>query len=288
VDDDDSDLDVSTGSTFYADTDADGFGDSGATVAACLVPSGYVADDSDCDDARAAVNPAATEVCNSLDDDCDGATDDADTSLDTSTATTWYTDADSDGYGAATGTLACVQLSGTSTSASDCDDGDSAVHPGATETCDGADNDCDGTIDEGFSAVSTSITTASPTSSCNGNANRSVTFTACGCAPVTLTGSFHDNSDGSSGQVVGVSTSSSSMTLTWDDAPSGGDCDLDIRSAISWTASYSAGTMSITVTDSITGYSAGNSLVAGYTISDYGTTRRGSGSGTRTYTYSCY
>ena len=45
--------------------------------------------------------------------------------------------------------------------------------------------------------------------------------------------------------------------------------------------------MSITVTDSITGYDAGNSLQAGYSITSGGTTRRGSGSGSNTYTYSC-
>jgi hypothetical protein len=77
------------------------------------------------------------------------------------------------------------------------------------------------------------------------------------------------------------------MSLQWDDAPSGGDCDLDIRSQISWSASYSAGTMRISVSDSITGYDAGNSLVAGYSITSGGTVRRSSGSGSNTFTYSC-
>jgi hypothetical protein len=104
---------------------------------------------------------------------------------------------------------------------------------------------------------------------------------------VVLTGSFIDNSDGSGGQVTSVSTSSSSMTLQWDDSPSGGDCDLDIRSQVSWSASYSAGSMSVTVSDSITGYDAGHSLSAGYAITSGGTTRRSSGSGSNTYTYSC-
>jgi hypothetical protein len=289
IDDADASVDPSTGSVFYVDSDADGYGGS-STVFACTQPASTTTTSTDCDDSSSAVNPAATEVCNSIDDDCDGSIDDADSSLDSSTATTWYTDADSDGYGGSSGVLACSQPTGTTTSSADCDDSDSGVNPGATETCDGVDTDCDGSVDEGFSAVTSSISSTSPSGSCNGNSNRAVTFaaaSACGCPTVTLAGSFADNSDGSGGQVTAVSTSSSSMTIQWDDTTSGGDCDLDIASQISWTASYSAGTMSITVTDSITGYDAGNSIEAGYTITSGGTTRRSSGSGSQTYTYSC-
>jgi hypothetical protein len=60
--------------TFYADTDRDGFGDTSATMRACDMPSGYVADDTDCDDDDAAIHPNADEACNTADDDCDGTT----------------------------------------------------------------------------------------------------------------------------------------------------------------------------------------------------------------------
>jgi hypothetical protein len=53
----------------------------------------------DCDDGDAAVSPAATEICDGLDNDCDSAADDDDGSLDPSSATTWYADGDSDLYG---------------------------------------------------------------------------------------------------------------------------------------------------------------------------------------------
>ncbi|MES2644481.1 MAG: MopE-related protein [Myxococcota bacterium] len=120
------------GSVGYADADGDGF-------AACA----------ECDDTAAAVNPAATEVCNGADDDCDGAVDDADRSLDASTAATWYGDGDGDTYGDPDATvLACLQPAGTVVDATDCDDGRSAINPGATEVCNGTDDDCDGAVDD--------------------------------------------------------------------------------------------------------------------------------------------
>ncbi len=146
TDDEDTSLDSSTGTDWYADGDGDGYGDAGTSTQTCDVPSGYGADDTDCDDADAAINPAATEVCDEVDNDCDGLIDDNDTSLDASTGSTWYTDADSDGYGdASSSTMACEIVAGTTDDATDCDDSDASVNPGATETvADGADQDCDG------------------------------------------------------------------------------------------------------------------------------------------------
>lgn len=66
--------DASDASTWYADTDNDGYGDGGSATAACDVPSGYVAYDSEGDDADASVNPGESEVCeDGIDNDCDGA-----------------------------------------------------------------------------------------------------------------------------------------------------------------------------------------------------------------------
>ncbi|MFH1465992.1 MAG: putative metal-binding motif-containing protein [Pseudomonadota bacterium] len=63
--------------------------------------------------------------------------------------TTWYLDADGDGFGdPASGALACAPGSGQVADGSDCDDTDPQVHPGADERCDGVDDDCDGDIDE--------------------------------------------------------------------------------------------------------------------------------------------
>ena len=163
TDDADSSVDTSTGSTWYADTDGDGHGDASATTLACDAPSGSVSDATDCDDTDAAVSPSATEICNSIDDDCDGDIDDDDSSVDTSTGSTWYADTDGDGYGdPASSSLACAEPAGAVGDATDCDDSLASVYPGATETCDGVDEDCDGSIDEGVLGAATSC----PASSC--------------------------------------------------------------------------------------------------------------------------
>ncbi len=132
--------------TWYADADSDGYGDAGSTTVACDAPVGYLADDSDCDDTSADVSPADTELCNGLDDDCDGSTDE-DSAAD---AATWYADADSDGYGDASVTTdACSAPPGYVADDSDCDDTSSSVSPADTELCNGVDDDCDGSTDEG-------------------------------------------------------------------------------------------------------------------------------------------
>ncbi len=145
--DDDCDGTIDEGAsdaqTFWADADGDGWGDSSDRVEACELPSGYAAQEGDCDDDDAAVFPGAIESCNSVDDDCDGV-------VDNNSGLDWYTDADGDGFGdASDGTQSCDGSSGTVADSTDCDDGDATVHPGADEICDDADQDCDGTVDEG-------------------------------------------------------------------------------------------------------------------------------------------
>ncbi len=131
--------------TWYADDDADGYGDMASTTAACQQPSGFVGNDFDCDDGDPAISPDADEICNGIDDDCDGTVDE-DGAID---ATTWYADDDGDSYGdAADSFTSCAAPGGYVADATDCDDGDATVYPGADEHCDGVDSDCDGVLDE--------------------------------------------------------------------------------------------------------------------------------------------
>ena len=136
--------------TYYLDADSDGFADPDEALGLvrCSVPSGYLAvgagDAVDCDDADPLVSPAATESCNAVDDDCDGTVDEDD-AID---AVTWYADTDADGHGTVDVTrVACSAPSGFVSSSDDCDDADATALPGGVEVCDGQDNDCDGVTD---------------------------------------------------------------------------------------------------------------------------------------------
>jgi hypothetical protein len=139
---------------YWPDDDEDGYGDlATAPTHTCfdLLPSGYVLNGDDCNDARVGVNPGATEVCNPslTDEDCDGDVDEAD--RDTTTYS-WYVDGDEDGYGetGSTPIVTCQVVAGSATRAGDCRDDDPTINPGQDELCNTADidEDCDGKVDE--------------------------------------------------------------------------------------------------------------------------------------------
>ncbi len=114
--------------TWYADGDGDGYGDAAMAVEDCIAPSGTTSDSSDCDDGDADAYPGAPELCDGLDNDCDGVVPNDELDL------------DADGVAACEG---------------DCDDADAGIFPGAPETCaDGVDNNCDGAVDEDCSNCS--------------------------------------------------------------------------------------------------------------------------------------
>jgi hypothetical protein len=138
-------IDEGVRTTYYRDQDNDGYGSTlNGTTQACSVPAGYRTTSNDCNDNVTTVNPGATETCNGIDDNCVGG-------IDEGVKTTYYRDQDNDGYGATTNgtTQACSLPSGYRTTSNDCNDNVTAVNPGATETCNGVDDNCVGGIDEG-------------------------------------------------------------------------------------------------------------------------------------------
>ncbi len=149
VDDDDDDVDTSTGAEFWVDDDGDGFGDPERPVFACRRLDGLADNPNDCDDLQDVVRPGVAEVCDAIDNDCDGLVDDEDPDRDPSVAPLHYVDADRDGFGnPSTGIRACRAPQDTVSIAGDCDDGSAAISPDATEICDSVDNDCDNAIDD--------------------------------------------------------------------------------------------------------------------------------------------
>ncbi len=129
--------------TFYDDADDDGYGDSATGALACTAGVGEVADNTDCADGDADIYPGAVEHCDLVDEDCDEAIDN-----DAIDQVTYYLDSDGDLFGdPTTGVDACAGETGQVIDDTDCDDTRDTVYPGAIETCNLLDDDCDGTVD---------------------------------------------------------------------------------------------------------------------------------------------
>lgn len=187
---------------WYKDVDQDGYGDLDSTpVYSCYRIAGRVLSQNDCNDAEKTVNPNAPEICDGLDNDCNGLADfrlpginnfedddgdgaadaacggddcddhdprtsggaeevcdrvdnDCDGEVDEQTVQNiWYIDEDGDGWGVVLGSAvaSCDPVVNRATKYGDCDDSEVGVRPGQFEICDGIDQDCDGKIDEGAS-----------------------------------------------------------------------------------------------------------------------------------------
>ena len=131
-------------SLWYFDGDGDGYGVGGPNLACWSPGDQWVLVPGDCDDSDERILPGADEVCDGVDNDCDGEIDPP-----SAPDASWYRDADGDGWGGSDTVRSCVSPgSEWTTRGGDCEDGDSDVHPAAIEWCDTIDSDCSGS-DEG-------------------------------------------------------------------------------------------------------------------------------------------
>jgi len=103
---------------------------------------GFIGAD-DCDDNNADAYPLAPEFCDGTDGNCNGQIDDNPVD-----AGTWFADSDGDGFGLVSYSFTgCDAPADYTSTAGDCDDTNAAVNPGATESCNGIDDDCDSLVD---------------------------------------------------------------------------------------------------------------------------------------------
>jgi hypothetical protein len=127
--------------TYYLDSDGDGYGNAANSIIATTVPNAYVNDNTDCNDTDSAINIAATEICDGIDNNCDGSIDEGFSFV------TYYIDADNDGYGniSDSGALYCSNPGvGYSLTNDDCDDTNAAINPTQPEFIYYVDLDGDG------------------------------------------------------------------------------------------------------------------------------------------------
>lgn len=133
------------GTEYWADSDGDGVGDDKLDpVRLCGATAGYVANKGDCNDGVATISPRKPELCNGVDDNCDGKVDEGFPSVEL------YVDTDGDGFGAGTETkTGCGKLPGFGVGSRDCNDQNKDIYPGKAEICNGKDDDCNDRIDNG-------------------------------------------------------------------------------------------------------------------------------------------
>ena len=130
---DDADDLIADPTTWYQDDDRDDHGTADVTVEACARPVGYASADNDCDDEVATIYTGAAELCDGLDNDCDGA------------LIGDEIDDDGDGFVECS---AADWAASTTVSFDDCDDTEITTYPGASDTWyDGVDSDCGGESD---------------------------------------------------------------------------------------------------------------------------------------------
>ena len=141
---DDADPTRNPDSFWYTDSDGDGFGNPDTPIDSCTAAEGSAPNDQDCDDDNAFIRPNVNEICDYIDNNCNGFIDDNDPDIDIFTQVPVYLDEDLDGYGTDYLQDACISSNLGAIVSGDCNDSDPFVHPNRLERTDEIDQNCDG------------------------------------------------------------------------------------------------------------------------------------------------
>ncbi len=187
----DNDPDAQGCVSYLRDEDGDGYGITGDTECLCYNAGFYTASmGGDCDDdpnvCGVGCNPGMAEQCSTAyDDNCNGDSNE----LNAPGCTTYYRDSDDDGYGHQSISQCWCSPNGDfdSTDPSDCDDGNDAINPAASEECDLVDNNCVAGIDEGFDLQTDTLHCGVCNHACT-NAHGAVACIAGVCSPTCAPG----------------------------------------------------------------------------------------------------
>lgn len=158
---DDTDPNRNPDASWFVDADGDGFGREDAPIPSCEDTTDAAVQAGDCDDEEPLVHPHRTEICDFIDNDCNGLTDDEDGSVDEFTQVLFYEDFDGDDHGSDVELgMFCLSSDPGARVSGDCDDTDASVHPDRLELPDETDQNCDGeTTFHMLHAVPTGIAT---------------------------------------------------------------------------------------------------------------------------------
>lgn len=137
--------------TYYQDDDNDGYGNILSNILSCniIIPIGYTVDSTDCDDTNNMVHPGQPEICNTTDENCNNLIDEG------LTENRFFIDQDDDGYGySSLDTITCFsEVFGYVNDSTDCNDLNPNINPGAIELPNEFDDNCNDTIDEGYTMI---------------------------------------------------------------------------------------------------------------------------------------
>lgn len=197
--------------TWYRDYDGDNYGNPNNSINSASQPSGYVSNNSDCNDYNADIHPNSTEIRgDGIDQDCNGS--------DLESLITYYYDGDSDGYGDPNSSYeSSSQPTGYVANNKDCNDNNRNIHPGVTESENSLDDNCDGIIDN---IIPVKVTLLSPTGSAEGT-------------PQTLL--WNENAYSTWYKIFIWDSAEKTVLTQWYDANdicSGGSCTVTLESAL--------------------------------------------------------